>query len=187
MMSSGGGGPAPFDDAFLRDLPYDPEVLLFDRLLAVDQEQSLIRCRLQTHPDMPLTRAQRVDEAYHPRHLAAGLLVHATGMLGFIHAYYVLGLRHAEGWVGFGTHIHRATFRRLILPGQEAEASCRATRCRLGQTRHFIRYHIEVHQQAALCYQGDQSALWLRREAPGEVLRAAPGGEEKGAAEPVSE
>ena len=29
-------------------------------------------------------------------------MVHLTGMLGFMHAYYVLGLRHADGWIGYG-------------------------------------------------------------------------------------
>jgi len=27
-------------------------------------------------------------------------MVHVTGMLGFAHAYFVLGLRHADGWIG---------------------------------------------------------------------------------------
>src|SRR4051794_28786254 len=36
----------PFDAAFLADLPYDPEVLLFDGLLLVDAEQSRVQCSM---------------------------------------------------------------------------------------------------------------------------------------------
>lgn len=124
--------PCPFDDEFVADLPYEPEVLLFDRLLELDPERSLVRCRMDTSPPLPLTSQQRVDPVRHPRHLAAGLIMHATGMLGLVHAHYVLGLRHRDGWTGYGTHVHRAVFRRLVPPCVPAEATCVATRLRLG-------------------------------------------------------
>ena len=41
---------------------------------------------------------------------------HMTGMIGFVHAYYVLGLRHADGWIGYGAKIHSARFRALAPP-----------------------------------------------------------------------
>ena len=44
-------------------------------------------------------------------------MVHVTGMLGFAHAYFVLGLRHADGWIGYGTHIHAARYGRLATIG----------------------------------------------------------------------
>lgn len=31
----------------------------------------------------------------HPRHVAAGVIVHLSGMLGYAHGYFVLDLRHA--------------------------------------------------------------------------------------------
>jgi hypothetical protein len=154
--------PCDFDEAFLRDLPYDPEVLLFDQLLEVDIEQSLVRCRMPSSPDLPLTRSQRVHPVRHPRHVNGGLVIHATGVLGFVHGYYVLGLRHADGWVGYGTHIHRAVFRRMMLPGPPIEAMARVTRARAGASRHFNRYTIEFRQEGKLCYEGDQSAVWVR-------------------------
>ena len=46
----------------------------------------------------PLTRAQRAHPVFHPRHVSGGLMVHMTGMVAFVHAYYVLDLRHADGW-----------------------------------------------------------------------------------------
>lgn len=154
--------PGPFDDAFLRDLPYDPAALLFDELCEVDRERSLVRCRMPTHAGLPLTAAQRTHELRHPRHVAGGLIIHATGMLGFVHAYYVLGLRHADGWIGYGTHIHRAVFRRLIRVGEPVEASCQAIRSRIGTRRHFLRYRLEMRLRGALCYEGVQSAVWDR-------------------------
>jgi hypothetical protein len=38
-------------------------------------------------------------------------------MLGFVHAYHVVGLRHRAGWIGYGTHLHSAVFRKLVEPG----------------------------------------------------------------------
>lgn len=153
--------PCGFCPEFLRDLPYDPEVLLLDQLLAIDAQQSLVRCRMPVEADLPLTRSQRVHPVRHPRHANAGLIIHATGMMGFVHAYYLLGLRFDEGWVGYGTHIHRGVFRRMAVPGTPMEGLCRALRVHRGALRYFIRYQLELRQQGALCYQGEQTAAWI--------------------------
>jgi len=153
--------PCAFDAAFLADLPYEPSVLLFDQLSEVDPERSRVTCRMPTDGNLPLTDRQRADAIRHPRHVAGALLVHATGMLGFVHAYYLLGLRHDAGWIGYGTHIHAASFRKLIPPGSPIEARCTATKQRLGRMRHVIRYSFEFFQDGELCYQGDQSAIWF--------------------------
>lgn len=79
-----------------------------------------------------------------------------------MHAYDVLGLRHHEGWIGYGTHIHKASFRRLISPGEEIEATCTARRLRLGDQRHIVRYTFEFWSGDGRCYLGDQSAIWMR-------------------------
>jgi hypothetical protein len=154
--------PCAIGQDLLDDLPYDPSVLLFDELLEVDRDASLVRARMTPDLPLPLTSAQRVDPVLHPSHLAGGLLVHATGMLGFLHAYYVLGLRHRDGWTGYGTRIHNAVFRKLVPPGSPVEAVCRATRLRLGSARHVIRYAIEFRSEGDRVYEGDQSAMWLR-------------------------
>jgi hypothetical protein len=153
--------PTPFEPAFLDDLPYDPDVLLFDAILELDRDASRVVCRMPTTDSMPLTRHQRVDAVRHPRHVSGGLLVHATGMLGFIHAYHVLGLRHREGWVGYGTHIHSATFRKLVPPGSPIEATCRATKVRSGRARHVVRYDFRFLHEGDTCYEGDQTAMWM--------------------------
>jgi len=167
--------PGPFDQAFLEDCPYDPEVLFIDRLLEIDREKSLVRCSWPTHDGMPLTRSQRAHAARHPRHVAGALMVHVTGMLGFVHAYHVLGLRHADGWIGYGTHLHEATFKKLVPPGERIECECRAVRARLGQTRHFVRYAFELTHLGELCYRSEQSAYWLKvDEAKADPLESAP-------------
>jgi 3-hydroxymyristoyl/3-hydroxydecanoyl-(acyl carrier protein) dehydratase len=150
------------DAAFVADLPYDPEALFLDELVEIDREKSLVRCRMATREDLPLTRSQRAHPIYHPRHVAGAVIVHATGMLGFVHAYHVLGLRHRDGWIGYGTHIHRAVFRKLVQPGAPIDAVCRATRTRAGKTRYFVRYSFEFRHEGAVCYEGDQTAVWLR-------------------------
>src|SRR5262249_7874965 len=98
------------DRDFIDDCPYEPDALFIDDLLHVDVDRSEVICRMTVRDDAPLTRSQRAHPLKHPRHVAGGVLVHVTGMLGFVHAYYVLGLRHAEGWVGYGASIHNARF-----------------------------------------------------------------------------
>lgn len=156
--------PCAFDEAFLKDLPYDPEVLLFDQLLELDREKNLVRCRMPTDRPLPFTDHQRAHPTRHPRHVAGAVMVHATGMLGFIHAYYLLGLRHHEGWVGYGTNIHDVAFRKLVPPGAPIEATCVATRQRLGNKRHVLRYSFEFRHDGEVCYEGDQSAFWLKTD-----------------------
>lgn len=86
----------PLDPAFVADCPYGPDGLLLDDVVSVDVERGHVAARMPTHDDLPLTREQRAHPVFHPRHVSGGLMVHMTGMMGFVHAYYVLGLRHAE-------------------------------------------------------------------------------------------
>lgn len=150
------------DRDFIDDLPYAPEVLLFDELLEIDHERQLVRASMTPQLPLPLVSAQRVVPVRHPQHFSGGLMVHATGMIGFIHAYYVLGLRFRDGWVGYGTHIHRAVFRKIVPIGEPIEATCVVTRARQGSTRQFIRYELEFRHEGDRCYEGDQSAMWTR-------------------------
>ncbi len=161
--------PCAFDEAFLADLPYDPEVLFFDSILAVDLEKQQIRCRMPTDRPLPLTSSQRAHAVRHPQHVAGAVMVHATGMLGFVHAYHLLGLRHHEGWVGYGTHIHRAVFRKLVSPGEPIIATCTAVRSRIGKVRHFVKYEFEFMHEGQLCYESEQSAVWLNTNEAGAL------------------
>ena len=100
-------------------------------------------------------------------------MVHATGMLGFVHAYYVLGLRHNEGWIGYGTHIHRLVFRKLVQPGPHAiDAKCTITKKRIGKARCFVRYSFELRHEGHLAYESDQSAMWIKVDEATPLLAA---------------
>ncbi len=149
-----------FDAAFLADLPYDPEVLLFDRL--EELRPDAVRCRMPTTGNIPFTVSQRAHPVRHPRHVSGAALIHATGMLGFVHAYFVLGLRHRDGWIGYGTNIHEAKFRRLAEPGPPIDATCVATKVRKGASRYVVRYSFDFRQEGERVYEGDQSAIWTR-------------------------
>ena len=140
---------------------YEPEPCLLEEILEIDPDESLVRLTFGSDTGQPITSSQRVGPD-HPAHVAGALMIHLTGAAGFVHAYYVLGLRHRDGWVGFGTHIHRAVFRKLITPGESFEMTCKATRVRPGAKRYMVRYDIEVRSGGARCYQGDQSAAWMR-------------------------
>jgi hypothetical protein len=153
--------PCPLPQELLDDMLYEPEPYMVRELLEIDPERSLVRLSFGSDASQPVTSSQRVD-ATHPAHVAGALLVHLTGAAGFVHAYYLLGLRHRDGWIGFGTHIHRAVFRKLITPGDDFEMSCQATRIRPGRDRYMVRYDVEVRSDGARCYQGDQSAAWMR-------------------------
>jgi 3-hydroxymyristoyl/3-hydroxydecanoyl-(acyl carrier protein) dehydratase len=150
------------DPAFVADCPYAPGGLLIDEVLRVDREQSLVVARMQTYDDLPLTREQRVHPVRHPRHVSGGLMVHMTGMVGFVHAYYVLDLRHHDGWIGYGGRIHSARFKALARPGAPMELECRATQLRRAPTSVLARYDFRFIQAGTLVYEGDQTALWQK-------------------------
>ena len=156
--------PRPLDPDFVADCPYGPGGLLLDAILAVDPENNRVRARMPTHAELPLTREQRAHPVRHPRHVSGGLMVHMTGMVGFVHAYYVLGLRHSEGWIGYGGRIHSARFRALASPGVPMELECVAKLVRRGQKRVLARYDLRFYQDDKLIYEGDQTAMWLRVE-----------------------
>src|SRR5215208_4980355 len=101
------------DPDFVDDSPYGPDALLIDEILVVDRDASLIQARMPTHSALPITRDQRTHPVRHPPHVSGGLMVHATGMIGFAHGWYIMDLRHREGWIAYGTHIHEARFRRM--------------------------------------------------------------------------
>jgi hypothetical protein len=89
-------------------------------------------------------------------------MVHMTGMVGFLHAYYVLGLRHADGWVGYGGRIHMAKFLALASMGEPLIWEGRPTQVRKMQKSIFCRYSFVFTQGATRIYEGDQSAMWVR-------------------------
>jgi len=154
------------DLEFLADSPYGPEGLLFDAIVDIDHEASRIVMRMPTHENLPLTNTQRTHPVHHPSHVNGGLMVHMTGMVAYAHFYYVFGLRHSEGWVGFGARIYSARFVALAPPGEPMELECHCTQHRQSETRILARYDFRFRQAGNLIYRSDQSALWLKTGAP---------------------
>lgn len=155
----------PLEPAFVTDFFYGEGGLLLDEILLVDKETGTVRARMPTHDDLPITREQKVHPVRHPRHVSGGLMVHMTGVMGFVHAYYVLGLRHAEGWVGYGGKIHSARFKAIARPGEPMELECTPKQVRRLGAGIFARYAFHFYQGGVEVYEGDQTAMWLRPEA----------------------
>lgn len=159
----------PLEPEFLADCPYAPTGLLIDEILEIRAEDHFVAARMPTHEELPLTREQRVHPVRHPRHVSGGLMVHMTGMVAFIHAYYVLGLRHSEGWIGYGARITSARFHALAPPGEPLRLECRATQVRKSAKTVLARYSFRFLQGDKLVYEGDQTALWSRVEHAAEA------------------
>ena len=150
------------DPGFVADCPYAPEAILLDEILEVDRDASRLVASMPTHESLPLTEHQRVDPERHPLHVAAGVIVHLTGMLGFAHAYFVLDLRQADGWVGFGTNIQDARFGRLVTIGPPLRAECRGTQVRRIRGTLYVKYAFRFEQDGAVVYESRQGAVWRR-------------------------
>jgi hypothetical protein len=86
----------------------------------------------------------------------------ATGSLGCLHAWFFHGCRWDEGWSAFGSRIHRADFRGLVRLGPPLALHSRETRARVGPARVVLRLAFAFHQEDALVYAGDQSAMFLK-------------------------
>jgi hypothetical protein len=150
------------DPAFVADSPYGPGGLLFDDIVRVDRDASIVVASMATSAELPLTREQRPHPERHPQHIAGGLMIHLTGMLGFAHGYYVLDLRHADGWIGYGTHIHDARFRRMGRIGPPLELTCTALSVRKIRGTIVARYRFAIAQEAEAVYTGEHTALFTR-------------------------
>jgi len=160
------GEPA-LDPALVADCPYGPGGFLLDAVLRIDPAESLIVARMPTHDDLPVTREQRVHPIHHPRHVSGGLMVHMTGISAWVHAYYILQLRHRDGWIGYGARIRAARFHALARPGEPILIECKATEVRHGGRTVLARYAFAFTQGGALVYSSDQTAMWMRTDDAG--------------------
>lgn len=167
------------DDArrFLGSLPYDPRAFLLDEVTLVDPVARRVEARLDTTKPLPFVDAQRGGPELHPRHVNGGVMVHLTGMLGLVHAFFLDGLRFDVGpgeaaggaWIGFGGRIHRAEFRSLARVGPPLELALVETKRRAGADRRVVRYEFIFTQEGRRCYVGDQTASWLRGAAAADA------------------
>jgi 3-hydroxymyristoyl/3-hydroxydecanoyl-(acyl carrier protein) dehydratase len=154
----------PLDPAFVEDCPYAPEALLLEDILEIDHATGKIVAQMPVHAELPITKHQKVHPIKHPRHMSGGLMVHMTGMMGFAHAYFVLGLRHAEGWIGYGAKIHEARFTALAKPGTPLTLTSTVVRQRKMNNQIMARYKFEFRQGDTLVYEGEQTAMWLKMD-----------------------
>jgi hypothetical protein len=152
----------PLDPAFVADCPYGPGGLLVDDIVTIDREASRVVATMPTHDDLPITREQRVHPERHPRHVSGGLMLHASGIMGFVHGYYVLELRHGDGWTGFGTHIHQLRFRKLARIGPPLSLAATASQVRKIGGAVVARYQFRFEQDGDVVYEGDQTAMFSR-------------------------
>jgi 3-hydroxymyristoyl/3-hydroxydecanoyl-(acyl carrier protein) dehydratase len=164
----------PLEAEFVSDCLYYPDGLLIDEVLEVDIPNSLVRVRMPTHEDLPLTRTQRVDPVIHPRHVSGGLMVHMTGVAAFAHFYYVLGLRHSQRWTGYGVRIQDARFHALAKVGPPLILQCKALRTRKRGHHLMVQYEFHFYQDEKLVYEGQQAAMWMKVPDGHTVIEAVP-------------
>jgi 3-hydroxymyristoyl/3-hydroxydecanoyl-(acyl carrier protein) dehydratase len=156
----------PLDPAFVADCPYGPDGLLIDEILEIRKSDGFVAVRMPTYDDLPLTRTQRCHPLRHPRHVSGGLMVHMTGMVALVHTYYVLELRHADGWVGYGARIRAARFHAMARPGDPMRLTCLPLQLRRGDKSVLARYEFKFYQNDTLIYEGDQTAMFTRVQVP---------------------
>jgi len=48
-----------------------------------------------------------------------------------------------------------------LFHGTELVATCKATKVRSGRSRHLVRYEFTFEHEGEVCYEGDQSAMWM--------------------------
>lgn len=151
---------------FLETFMYREEAFLVDEVIRMDPDRRSIGARLDTRRELPFADRQRTS-AIHPAHVSGPELIMVTASLGCLHAWFFHGCRWADGWVGFGSRIHSAEFRKLGRRGPPLELESREVRSRSTPRRVIIRYAFRFHQEGALVYASEQSAMFVREPAAG--------------------
>ncbi|MBI5447084.1 MAG: hypothetical protein HY900_38435 [Deltaproteobacteria bacterium] len=149
-------------EAFLDGYLYAREAFLIDELVRTDAERFEIEARMETRRALPIASLQRGDPELHPRHVSGPEMILATANLGCLHAWAFHGVRWSDGWVGFGTRIHRADFKNLALIGPPLELHSKETRSRLEPQRIVLRYEFRFTQEGRPVYFSDQTAIFLK-------------------------
>lgn len=160
MSTASYTGPLPAE--FLEDALYGPDGLLIDEILAVDEGENLVRVRMPVHESLPITATQKVHPERHPRHVSGGLMVHMTGVVAFVHFYFIMGLRHRDGWTGYGVRMHEARFHALADMSAPLVLECRSIDRPRVRSKFLQRYQFKFSQGDKLVYEGDQTAIWMK-------------------------
>jgi len=130
-------------------------------LLELDREAQRVVAWTDTQKLGALVEAQQPWPG-HPKHVPGAVAVQMTGTLGNLHAAYLLDLRPSQGWIGYGTHLKAAKFRRMgeIGPPIVSIAECTRHRCFRGTW--FLDYRFRFEQDGETFYESTQSAAWVR-------------------------
>ncbi|MCB9653781.1 MAG: hypothetical protein H6729_06590 [Deltaproteobacteria bacterium] len=155
----------PLEQAFIDDCPYGPGGILIDEILLIDKAGGVVRARMPTHAQLPITREQRSHPEHHPAHVSGGLMVHMTGVMGLVHLYYVLGLRHRDGWIGYGVRIQSARFHALASLDAPLILEGQATQVRNLRGQIFVQYDFRFTQEDVLIFESRQAAMWTNTRA----------------------
>lgn len=145
---------------FASESLYAPSHWFVHDLVALDREAQRVVGYTDTTRLGPLVDAQIVRPG-HPKHVPGAVAIQMTGTLGNLHAAYLLGLRPSEGWAGYGTHIKKASFRRMATIGPPVFATCECTRHRRFRGTWFLDYRFEYVQQGEVFYTSEQTAAWV--------------------------
>ena len=146
---------------FEREALYDPSAWFVHEVLGIDREAHRITALVDTTRLGPFVEAQR-PHAGHERHVPGAIAIQVTGTLGNLHAVYVMGLRPTEGWVGYGTHVRDARFRRMGTIGPPVIAVAECYRRRQLRGVWFLDYRFRFEQENEPVYESEQTAIWRR-------------------------
>lgn len=140
---------------------YAPEAWFVHDVLEIDVDGGRVVGLIDTTRLGALVDAQRTHPGHH-KHLPGAVAIQVTGTLGNLHAVYALGLRPSQGWVGYGTHVREARFRRMGAVGPPVVAELRATRARNLRGTWFVDYAFRFDQEGELVFESRQIAAWGR-------------------------
>jgi hypothetical protein len=151
----------PLPDDFATESLYTPDQWFVHDLVSFDVEAHRLVTSTDTSRLGPLVDAQRPLPG-HPKHVPGAVVIQITGTIGVLHAAYGLGLRPSKGWVGFGTAIRQARFRRLGTIGAPIIATAECTRHRHLRGTWHLEYRFHFAQDGETLYESEQSAAWSR-------------------------
>lgn len=152
----------PIPDDFPAECLYAPDHWFVHDVLKIDPETHEVVGVIDTTRLGSLVDAQQPWPGHVP-HLPGAIAIHVTGTLGNLHAVYAMGLRPSQGWVGFGTHVKSARFRKIGTIGPPVIASAVAHRRRQLRGTWFLEYRFSFSQNGEIVYESEQTAVWSRR------------------------
>lgn len=143
------------DSLFIHDAVFDP-----------DNKRVIGTC--DTTRLGPLVDAQRPWPG-HPKHVPGAVAIQITGTLGTLYATYVLDMPATDGWVGFGTHVHSARFRKLgeVGPPLTCTATLLTNRSIRGTV--FTKFSFLYTQEGDEVFASEQTAAWVRSDHRGPL------------------